>query len=106
MRIKYIFFFSLLLSACSKIDAPSLISPSQNLELLNVSYGEPPENYQKILKDYLIKNKLIKKTFNRLKILGSGDLKTKLNIEANFISKGAKIKLDKLGCSVSIKTIS
>ena len=56
--------------------------------------------------DYLIKNKLIKKTFNRLKILGNGDLKTKLNIEANFISKSAKIKLDKLGCSVSIKTIS
>ena len=56
--------------------------------------------------DFLIKNKLIKKTFNRLKILGSGDLKTKLNIETNFISKSAKIKLDKLGCSVSIKTIS
>ena len=56
--------------------------------------------------DYLIKNKLIKKTFNRLKILGNGDLKTKLNIETNFISKSAKIKLDKLGCSVSIKTIS
>ena len=56
--------------------------------------------------DYLIKNKLIKKTFNKLKILGSGDLKTKLNIEANFISKSAKIKLDKLGCTVLIKTIS
>ena len=55
---------------------------------------------------YLIKKKLIKKTFNRLKILGSGDLKTKLNIEADFVSKSAKIKLDKLGCSVSIKTIS
>ena len=52
------------------------------------------------------KNKLIKRTFNRLKILGSGDLKTKLNIEADFVSKSAKIKLDKLGCSVSIKTIS
>ena len=50
--------------------------------------------------------KIIKKTFNRLKILGNGDLKTKLNIETNFISKSAKIKLDKLGCSVSIKTIS
>ena len=49
---------------------------------------------------------LIKRTFNRLKILGSGDLKTKLNIEADFVSKSAKIKLDKLGCSVSIKTIS
>ena len=56
--------------------------------------------------DFLIKKKIIKKTFNRLKILGNGDLKTKLNIEANFISKSAKIKLDKLGCSVSIKTIS
>ena len=56
--------------------------------------------------DFLIKNKLIKKTFNGLKILGSGDLKTKLNIETNFISKSAKIKLDKLGCSVSIKTFS
>ena len=55
--------------------------------------------------DFLIKKKIIKKTFNRLKILGNGDLKTKLNIEANFISKSAKIKLDKLGCSVSIKTI-
>ena len=56
--------------------------------------------------DNLIKNKLIKKTFNKLKILGSGDLKTKLNIEADFVSKSAKIKLDKVGCSVSIKTIS
>ena len=51
MRIIYIFFFSLLLSACSKIDAPSLISPSQNLKLVNVSYGESPENYQKILEE-------------------------------------------------------
>ena len=56
--------------------------------------------------DFLIKNKLVKKTFNGLKILGNGDLKTKLNIETNFISKSAKIKLDKLGCSVSIKTFS
>ena len=56
--------------------------------------------------DFLIKNKLIKKTFNKLKILGNGDLKTKLNIEADFISKSAKSKLDKIGCSVSIKKTS
>ena len=56
--------------------------------------------------DYLIKNKLIKKTFNKLKILGNGDLKTKINIEADFVSKSAKTKLDKLGCSISIKKIS
>ena len=70
------------------------ISPNPFTEALDVVFSEE------------IKNKIIKKTFNRLKILGSGDLKTKLNIEANFISKSAKIKLDKLGCSISIKTIS
>ena len=56
--------------------------------------------------DFLIKNKLIKKTFNKLKILGNGDLKTKLNIEADFISKSAKSNLDKIGCSVSVKKTS
>ena len=56
--------------------------------------------------DFLIKNKLIKKTFNKLKILGNGDLKTKLNIEADFISKSAKSKLDKIGCTVSVKKTS
>ena len=80
MRIKYIFFFSLLLSACSKIDAPSLISPSQNLELLNVSYGESPENYQKILKDYLIKN-----------------LKDYKTAKVEFINEPAKLTIDHLG---------
>ena len=32
------------------------MTPSKNTELVNVSYGETPENYQKILKNYLIKN--------------------------------------------------
>ena len=80
MRIIYIFFFSLLLSACSKIDAPSLISPSQNSELLNVSYGETPENYQKILKDYLIKN-----------------LKNYKTAKVEFINEPAKLTIDHLG---------
>ena len=80
MRIKYIFFFSLLLSACSKIDAPSLISPSQNSDLLNVSYGESPENYQKILKDYLIKN-----------------LKNYKTAKVEFINEPAKLSIDHLG---------
>ncbi len=80
MRIKYIIFFSLLLSACSKIDAPSLISPSQNSDLLNVSYGESPENYQKILKDYLIKN-----------------LKNYKTAKVEFINEPAKLSIDHLG---------
>ena len=80
MRIKYIFFLSLFLSACSKIDAPSLISPSHNSELLNVNYGESPENYQKILKDYLIKN-----------------LKDYKTAKVEFINEPAKLTIDHLG---------
>ena len=56
--------------------------------------------------DYLVKNKIVKKTFNFLKILGNGDLKNKLNIEADFVSKSAEGKLNKIGCSISIKKIS
>ena len=56
--------------------------------------------------DYLVKNKIVKKTFNFLKILGNGDLKNKLNIEADFVSKSAEDKLNKIGCSISIKKIS
>ncbi len=52
---KYIFLISLV-SACSKIPAPSLISPSQNNNIQSVNYGTSPDNYQKILKDYLVKN--------------------------------------------------
>ena len=61
-----------------------------------------PEN--KINLNYLVKNKLIKKSYNYLKILGVGNLKDKLNIEADFISKNAKDKLEKLGCTISIKS--
>ena len=36
----------------------------------------------------------------------NGDLKNKLNIEADFVSKSAEDKLNKIGCSISIKKIS
>ena len=45
-----------MLSACGTIQAPSIIMPSENKDLRKVSYGESPQNYQKILKDYLINN--------------------------------------------------
>ena len=46
----------LLLSSCTQIPAPSILTPSSNYDTRQVSYGELPDNYQKILKDYLIKN--------------------------------------------------
>ena len=51
----------------------------------------------------LIKDKIISKSYSSLKILGTGEVKNKVSIEANYISKNAKIKLEKNGSSVTIK---
>ena len=50
----------------------------------------------------LQKLKLINKKYNKLKLLGGGDLKEKLNIEVNSISKSAKGKIEKLGGKVTL----
>ena len=50
----------------------------------------------------LQKSKFIHKKYKKLKLLGSGDLKEKLNIEVNLISKSAKEKVEKLGGIVKL----
>ena len=50
----------------------------------------------------LQKFKLINKKYKKLKLLGSGDLKEKLNIEVNGISKSAKEKIEKAGGTVTL----
>jgi len=57
---------------------------------------------EKINLNLLKKLKLISGKFNKIKILGSGDLKDKIDIEANFVSKSLKEKLDKTGSAVKI----
>jgi len=52
----------------------------------------------KVLKE----KKIVNKKFDRLKILGTGDLKDKINISANFTSKQAKSKIEKKGGTLSI----
>ena len=53
--------------------------------------------------DLLKKLKLINKNSQKLKILGTGDIKDKVNIEADLISKSAQEKLQKAGGSVQLK---
>ena len=50
----------------------------------------------------LQKLKLINKKYNKLKLLGKGDIKQKLNFEINAISKSAKEKIEKLGGKVTL----
>jgi large subunit ribosomal protein L15 len=51
----------------------------------------------------LIKLKLINKNSQKLKILGTGDIKDKVVIEADLISKSAIIKLEKVGGTIQLK---
>ncbi len=53
--------------------------------------------------DLLKKFKLINKNSTKLKILGSGEIKNKINIEADLASKSAVVKLEKIGGSIQLK---
>jgi large subunit ribosomal protein L15 len=58
---------------------------------------------EKVNTELLIKLKIINKNSQMLKILGTGEIKNKINIEAHLISKSAKEKLEKTGGSILIK---
>jgi len=45
---------------------------------------------------------LINKNSQKLKILGTGEIKVKINIEADLISKSAMDKLEKAGGKVQL----
>ena len=51
----------------------------------------------------LIKKNILNKSYNKIKILGSGNITTKLDVEADFSSKSAKDKIEKIGGKLSIK---
>ena len=53
--------------------------------------------------DLLKKLSLINKNSVKLKILGSGEIKDKINIEADLASKSAVEKLEKIGGSIQLK---
>ena len=53
--------------------------------------------------ELLKKLKLINKNSKKLKILGAGEIRDKINIEADLASKSALKKLEKIGGSIQIK---
>ena len=53
--------------------------------------------------DTLKKNKIINSSFNKIKVLGSGEIKEKINLSVDFVSVSAKEKLEKAGGTISLK---
>ena len=80
----------------------------KNMAILNLSkiqnIFEKNKNDLKIPLDlkYLKENKLINKKYSKLKILGSGEIKIKIDIAAHFASKQAQEKITKAGGKLNI----
>ena len=81
----------------------------ENIAILNLnkiqSYiTKKTINTSEVLNSSVLKKlKLINKNSNKLKILGTGDIKDKIIIEADLASKSALKKLEKVGGSIQLK---
>ena len=75
-----------------------------NLEKIQSFIDKKKINSNEMINVKLLKKlKIVNKNSQQLKILGNGDIKTKISIEADLISKSAKNKLEKIGGSILIK---
>ena len=79
-----------------------------NIAIINLSHLQKFHDNKKIdlsapvdLKLLQVK-KIINKKYIKLKILGDGDLKSKINITVNFASKQAQTKIEKVGGTLNI----
>ena len=57
---------------------------------------------EKININTLKKANILGKSYKKIKILGTGEIKLKINLTANFVSKSAKDKLEKAGSTIII----
>ena len=84
------------------------IANKKNIAIINLSRIQEIITKQKDILNNKInlinlqKYKLLNKKHRKLKLLGTGDLKQKFDIEVNSISKSAKEKIEKLGGKVTL----
>ena len=75
-----------------------------NLDKIQSFINKKTINTSDVLNSSSLKKlKLINKNSKKLKILGSGEIRDKINIEADLASKSALEKLEKIGGSIQLK---
>ena len=80
----------------------------KNIALLNLSKIQSifekkiilPSN--KLNLSLLKKTKIINKKYDKIKLLGTGEIKEKFDAEVNFVSNSAKQKIEKLGGKITL----
>ncbi len=81
----------------------------KNIALINLDKLQKLYDSKKITNNTIIniselkKINLLKKKDTKIKVLGNGNLKNKLKLEVDFISKAAKKKIEDVGGSVVVK---
>ena len=76
---------------------------SINLDKIQKLFDENKINSEiKIDINILKKLNVVNKKYNKIKILGTGEIKKKIEINADFISKSAQEKLKKIGATVNL----
>tara|TARA_Y100000992_G_scaffold301204_1_gene271518 strand:+ start:1446 stop:1895 length:450 start_codon:yes stop_codon:yes gene_type:complete len=78
-----------------------------NIAILNLSNIQTFFDQKKIGLDsldlkILQSKKIISKKYDKLKILGNGEIKNKVNLSVNFVSKQAKEKIEKIGGKLTL----
>jgi len=80
----------------------------QNTAILNLSNLQSFFDQKKIKFDnnldlkMLQSKKIVSKKYDKLKILGKGEIKDKVNLSVNFVSKQAKEKIEKIGGKLTL----
>ena len=75
-----------------------------NLDKIQFLINKKTINTNDVLNSSTLKKlNLINKNSKKLKILGTGEIKDKINIEADLASKSALAKLEKIGGSIQLK---
>ena len=86
-------------------------NPIKSVNIAKINIGEIQSHLDKkkikssdtINLELLKKIKLINKNCEKLKILGNGELKSKITLEVDLVSKSVKDKLDKTGSILKLK---
>ena len=80
----------------------------QNTAILNLSNLQSFFDQKKIKFDNILdlkmlqSKKIVSKKYDKLKILGKGEIKDKVNLSVNFVSKQAKEKIEKIGGKLTL----
>ena len=85
---------------------------NKNIAIINLNDIQKLIDSKKIISeskiniDALKKANIFRKSINKFKVLSNGEIKTKINIEADYASKIAKEKIEKAGGQITLKNQS